>query len=603
MPGILDNFIQSMSQNPYIQGAKQLAGNIGQGVNTAEQGISSSANTVGKAVGNTPIANLPNSPTISQSANFLTAGKQGVGNKILSGTTTPQDVQETLPLIFGGLKTGEGEELPPGKTITRISLKPSVYGAGREENVQNTVNNHVPGSTATEQYKNLQPTMDKFGQQITEIMAKNPKTASLDQIMKDYDTNLNKEGIYRNTKLTKDAVQKEARQYVSDLYNNAVGAPGGIEPTKIDDVTLYGLKQSVNQDAKSVFRKIDNGTSLTDREKVILAARQTIDDSLSSLHPDVKDLTTKQSHLYDAAESLHKGRDTEIDASTKEEAANAGVPTWLRGIKTAYGKQPWLLRQAENVGIGALGFNEMKSLPGQIGATGGAVKGLMDNKTQVSQKTDNQQPAYTAINPKDAGIMDKNDYGAQSGELQSEYESNKLNDPNAANAALAKKAKLDATFNSQNDVRTSLGNYNHITTLANGTIDALNNAPASILNSNASFEKMLTATSGNYANFAAQLKALSNATGYDLSQAKTPEDLKKAIDAAIKIEKAKVTGAQSVFNNGASMNTSPAPSTDLPPTQVPQAPVNWQQNDPKVQAVLNGGQGGGLPPFNQLFRE
>lgn len=333
--GAISDFINSLASSPVGQEVGNTASDLRQTIQVPVQQIAHAAlpkivpdvtpqqqqqAEQGSEFGMGAIQGQPEADALAPSINVAadtmkTAGKAAV-----------QDAKETLQTAKAqpnGLqagfiklpKIGGADEIPkpPGKTITRINLKPSVYGAGREADVQSTVNNYVPGKTAGEQYANLQPTMDNFGQQITDIMQKNPKAAPLTQIMSDYDKNLNAAGIYRSTKLPKDAVQKEALSYINDLYNGAAGETSSVVPTSISDNTLYGLKQSVNQDAQSIYKKIDNGTSLTDREKVILAARQTIDDTLSTLHPDVKDLTTKQSHLYDAADSLYKGREGEIN--------------------------------------------------------------------------------------------------------------------------------------------------------------------------------------------------------------------------------------------------------------------------------------------------
>ncbi len=243
-----------------------------------------------------------------------------VGNKMIDGGDQFMKYINDAPggaqagRIDFGAAIGKGNDLPPipQKSSVRVTLKPSVYGADREKAVQNTVDTLVPGKTGTEKYANLQPTMDKLGTQIQGVMAANPKTATLDQIMSDYDTNLGKEGIYRTSNVPKTTVQKMARSYVTKLYANAKGMPDNIAPTEIADADLYQLKQAINQDAQSIFKKISNGTTITEPEKVILAARQSVDDTLSSLHPEVKELSKMQSHLYDAADSLFKAREKEI---------------------------------------------------------------------------------------------------------------------------------------------------------------------------------------------------------------------------------------------------------------------------------------------------
>lgn len=192
--------------------------------------------------------------------------------------------------------------------VRQIELPPSIYGHGREEAVNATLDKYGFTGDARNQYAMLQPTVDKLGTQITDIMAKNPKSASIDTIVKDFDKNLSKRGVYRTQQLSKDTAQKEARSYIRDLYVSAGEGDSKVVPQTIPDQALYQLKQEVNRDYQGVAKKLDNGTPLTDREKVISVARQTLDDTLASMHTDVKALTTEQSHLYDAVKSLHKAR-------------------------------------------------------------------------------------------------------------------------------------------------------------------------------------------------------------------------------------------------------------------------------------------------------
>lgn len=191
--------------------------------------------------------------------------------------------------------------------VRDIDVGPSVYGPGREARINQTMNNlNIKGSPA-QQYSQLEPRMAQLSDEIFKELVTEPKSVSIDDIVDDFDKNLNSEGIYRTGQLTRDAAQKEARQYIQDVYNSAKGGQD-VVPSKIDTPDLFELKKSVNQDYKGVKKKIDNGTPLTDKDKVIAVARQTLDDIIASKHPSVKEKTLMQSDLYDAAESLHKKR-------------------------------------------------------------------------------------------------------------------------------------------------------------------------------------------------------------------------------------------------------------------------------------------------------
>lgn len=280
----------------------------------------------------------------------------------------------------------------------RVVLKPSVYGAGREQAVQNTVDTLVPGTTATEKYANLEPTMSGLGDKITSIMQQNPKSAPLDGengIMADFDKNLQNEGVYRTTDTPRDQVQKTARNYITDLNNEASQGNTVLNANQISDTSLQKIKQQVNQDAQSVFKKIDNGTSLTDKDKVILAARQTLDDAISNLHPEVKDLTTQQSHLYDAADSLFKAREAEI------KAANTPQPSFVKKATNYVAGSP--LRLLESAGVGLTGagviyaYNLAHSKPKTYNFTSGDVTlpGLADITTNTGSSLQDAAANYS----------------------------------------------------------------------------------------------------------------------------------------------------------------------------------------------------------------
>lgn len=349
------------------------------------------------------------------------AGKAGVEAASGAVKTALPEIKQVVK-DSGGAQAGfikvpglsNSTDLPPitPDNPVRITLKPSVYGASHEAKVQSTVDNFVQGNTATQKYANLQPAMDSFGSQIQGIMATNPKVAPMAQIMSDYDKNLNSMGIYRTTASSKGAVQKAAQKYISQLYNNATGAPDSMDVTSIPDSALYQLKQGANQDAKSIYKKIDNGTSLSDKDNAILAARQTIDDTLSSLHPDVKQLSTMQSHLYDAADPIYDARSAEL-ASADKLAANPPPPfsmTELLGGKSATLLPPIIKRPVDAAFRGdmrALAPLGGVALAGAGYAAGQATKNDITNTGGNSQ---NQIPDNNSDNQAHSNIQSITDY-------------------------------------------------------------------------------------------------------------------------------------------------------------------------------------------------
>lgn len=173
----------------------------------------------------------------------------------------------------------EQDKLP---TITEADLKP--YKAPTAPDGRVVLSEHV-GVAAGARHERLR----------TVALS----TFNSTKIVSDFEVNLSDQ--LRSKNLTTKAAKNEIVGYLTDLH-------GAKLTGHINTPELFKLKQNVNKDYQSVAKKIDTGTTLNDREKVIVVARQTLDDIITAEHPAVKDATRMQSHLYDAAESLHKSR-------------------------------------------------------------------------------------------------------------------------------------------------------------------------------------------------------------------------------------------------------------------------------------------------------
>ena len=185
------------------------------------------------------------------------------------------------------------------KDVRKIDVGPRLDGPAREAKINQTLDKLDITGSPEQQYGKLQSTMSKISDKIEVELNKNPQTVKLSEITDDFMTNL--DDVIRSKNLTTKSAQREISSYLNDLYGKDL-------VDEIDTASLFKLKQKVNKDYKSVQKKLDNGTSLNDREKVIFAARQTLDDIIAKKHPEVKEATLMQSDLYDAVDSLHAGR-------------------------------------------------------------------------------------------------------------------------------------------------------------------------------------------------------------------------------------------------------------------------------------------------------
>jgi hypothetical protein len=205
---------------------------------------------------------------------------------------------------------------------TQIRVKPSVYGAKKEKLIQETLDYLGIKGGPGEKYQQLQPALKSLSDQIDDILAKSPDTeinvADLANVFK----NKLKSEV-RTKSLTSKAAQDEITGYLQDLLKEIDPASmtddlatSATKMNALDQVktislrNLFKLKQIVNKDYGSIATKLENGSVLTDREKIIFYGRQAIDEAITKAKPEIKDLTIMQSHLYDAARPLAAARNT-----------------------------------------------------------------------------------------------------------------------------------------------------------------------------------------------------------------------------------------------------------------------------------------------------
>jgi len=220
----------------------------------------------------------------------VTAGVLGKGSELLS-----KAIGKT-----GGAVEKAGEAIR-GST-RRITVKPSIYGAQKEEAINKTLNELGITGTAQQQYERLLPKMQDLGTQIDSILATQAKNVPVTTVKQDFLKNL------QNAILSKDLTQKQAKQEVDGFLKSLYESMGNELGDTANTRDLFSLKQKVNELYQGVANKLENNTPLNPREKVISVARQTLDDVIAQAHPDVKNLTKQQSNLYAAAESLSRSR-------------------------------------------------------------------------------------------------------------------------------------------------------------------------------------------------------------------------------------------------------------------------------------------------------
>lgn len=179
------------------------------------------------------------------------------------------------------------------QSVRKIKEPAGVWGAQKEDAINETLTKLDINGTAAEQYKQLATKYDDL-------------TAGIDDYLTTKKVPVKAADI--NAKITTD---------LRDIPGDVLAEKQGMkEYTKImkevagvkDSQGLFGLKKWLNGRLGRVYTKIEKGNPLSPAEETILQARDTVDGLITELHPEIKDLTMAQSHLRDAAPSLAKAR-------------------------------------------------------------------------------------------------------------------------------------------------------------------------------------------------------------------------------------------------------------------------------------------------------
>lgn len=229
----------------------------------------------------------------------------------------------------GGELIRESEKIAEG--TRKIKVKPSVFAAGKEKTINETMNKYGFKGSAQQQYEQLEPVMKDIEGKIQSFITENPElSVSKESIKEAFVKNL--KSSLRTKDLTQSQAVKEIEGYLNDLLvaSGERGAETGQVLLKagakdIPLATLREMKKVLNEDYASVFKKIESGTSLNSREKVIAAAWDSLDNAVKNVAPEMKQLLLDESNLYQAAQPLASAR---VNPPTFR-AAGTSVPSGI----------------------------------------------------------------------------------------------------------------------------------------------------------------------------------------------------------------------------------------------------------------------------------
>jgi len=246
---------------------------------------------------------------------FTSALGGALGNGLMHGVSSAANkfsdfLSKNLPTL------GEKMNNTINNATGRVYVDSSVNGAAKEAKIMQTLKDLGIVGGPQAKYEKLQPAMQKLNSDIASIIENNPKSASLDEIASIFKSKL--DSSLRTKDLSNKQAITEVAGYLQDLMKSSGvghqfledGVNKAANPMSLSSSELFKLKKLANSDYQGVIKKIQSNSPLNPREKVIAAGRDTLDEMITKLHPDIKDRTIMQSHLYDAAESFGAQRKT-----------------------------------------------------------------------------------------------------------------------------------------------------------------------------------------------------------------------------------------------------------------------------------------------------
>lgn len=177
----------------------------------------------------------------------------------------------------------------------------------QEMNILDSLNRNGLRGSATRQYKNVDQTLGNISGEIQNtlgnITTSAPRKAVLSTLEKNAADVLPSDSTY-------------TKELTRSLERLSKSGSGNVTPQE-----LFAFKQELGNRLGNAFNKINKGNALTPKEEVDMALWKNLDDEITKLAPDVKQMTLDQSNLITARPGLQA-------ASQK----TAGVP--LLGVKS-----------------------------------------------------------------------------------------------------------------------------------------------------------------------------------------------------------------------------------------------------------------------------
>ena len=330
------------------------------------------------------------------------AGALAKGAKAIKGVGLAEDA---LQATRAAGNTGKVENTLRGaargieQSTRQIRLPASVYGAGKEEAINATLDGLGFKGNAAAQYRKLAPAMSQVEARIGAVAKANPNVrVKVSDIKSAFFKNLDSQ--MRTGELDAPTAQKEVTKYIGDLMKKSGGKNGQLNLQELRD-----MKRLVNSDYDIIATKLEKGLPLTPTQKVAQVAWESMDGAVTKASPEIKALLTQQSHLYSAAPSLKaarvnpptlRGLGSSLPVFATDALRYAGAETLKGAANVAGGAAGITAKAGPSIGNAArAGAGSMagKALFGDDQAQGQEAPQEMDLFDQYSMPDEQMQPA------------------------------------------------------------------------------------------------------------------------------------------------------------------------------------------------------------------
>lgn len=158
--------------------------------------------------------------------------------------------------------------------------------------------------SATRKFQNVRPEINRLTDQVDELFA-GVKTRTPARTFQRGINQVRKEIV---DPLEKKRFDIEYERIVRKAFNGKL--PGQLAPTEINS-----LRRAVNGQMSSIYKKIEAGTSLTDKDQAFLRLKETLDDQIAKLAPEkirgqVKTLNRNMNTLIKAEPEFQRASET-----------------------------------------------------------------------------------------------------------------------------------------------------------------------------------------------------------------------------------------------------------------------------------------------------